>query len=255
MLCKLRERERERVCVCVCVCVCMCVCVWTASTTHPVWTVQITFFNNSFRLKICWCAEHTYMCFFIHSSEQKDSSLESNSTNANLHIPGKLTLNPKLFVSWKYFKHKYAFNAHYLHFCPSSDSNTKASIVIFTTSSHYRVCNSQHSQLSYTHSELKQPFLPEEARILFCKPVHALRARGSQPSPNATKALSQQPSRACHPAGNPTHSLLLHPPSTVSPFLLTQNLHASMRRLSFLRSALWCNQRCMHSKYLDTVIN
>ena len=68
---------------------------------------------------------------------------------------------------------------------------------------------------------------------MLCQPVHALRARGGPPG-LVTMTLSQ-PSLAATMCMLPCR--WPHPPPSIPPFLLMQNPHASVQKLSFLLSA------------------
>ena len=132
-------------------------------------------------------------------------------------------------------------NAPYLHFCPSSDYITEPK----STSSPNKQTHdfnythslmSQHSQLSYTRSEPKQPSLPEtkplQGEVVFPKPTHAARVRSGPPGP--TVALSQPCLAATicmSPSGSP------HPP--VPSFLLMQN--PQLARGDYYFCAMRCN--------------
>ena len=72
---------------------------------------------------------------------------------------------------------------------------------LITLNTHQQACNSQHSQLSYTRSQPKQLSLPEtlyKVRVVFCKPVHAVRVRGGPHNLNHDSFTAKPSSHHVH---------------------------------------------------------
>ena len=158
------------------------------------------------------------------------------------------TVNPKFF-HLRLLQH---MHAPYLRFRPSFDSKTKpmstSSVNKLTHDFDYAHSFNKHAILSTIgcHVPAQSPSslpsqkqTPHKVRVVFSKPVHAVRVRGGTPSPTMTLLQPSLVATMCTaPCGWP------YPPPPVPPFLVTQNSHASAQRLSFLRScAVWCSQR------------
>ena len=109
-------------------------------------------------------------------------------------------------------------------------------LMTLTMAMHKWPCNSQHYRLLYTRSEPKQPSLPEnnpcKVRLVFSKPVHAVRARGGPRGLDHGPFKASLAANMCTaPVGDPTH-----------PFCWQRK--PTQETIFSAQCAVWCNQKC-----------